>query len=245
MISVDLNKVHLTYPLYGLSSMSLRKKFLNVATGGVMSENESLPSIKALDDISFNLKEGDCLGLIGHNGAGKSSLLKVLAGIYSPSSGTLNSHGKIVSTLNINLGMDPEATGVENIITRCLFHGLTRKETDDKLNEIINFSQLGDYVNMPTRFYSSGMQTRLAFAAVTSIDADILLMDEIISTGDASFIENAQKRLNSFISKSKIFVIASHNDQVIKDFCNKALILDHGKQKFFGPVEDALKIYNN
>lgn len=245
MVSIDLNKVHLTYPLYGFTSRSLRKKFLNVATGGAISENESIPSIKALENISFTLKEGDRLGLIGHNGAGKSSLLKVLAGIYSPSSGSFNSKGKIVSTLNINLGMDPEASGVENIITRCLFHGLSRKETEDKLNEIITFSQLGDYVNMPIRIYSSGMQTRLAFSAVTSIEADILLMDEIISTGDAGFIVNAQKRLSNFMNKSKILVIASHNDQVIKDFCNKALILEHGKQKFFGSVDDALKFYNN
>jgi ABC-2 type transport system ATP-binding protein len=243
MVYMNLQNVDLTYPLYGVSSQSVRKKIINIATGGIIGDKDNIPVINALDNINFSLQEGDRVGLIGHNGAGKSSLLKVLAGIYEPTSGKLNYKGKIVSTLNISVGMDNEATGVENIITRCLFHGLTRKEIALKLDDIKNFTDLGDYLNMPIRIYSSGMQTRVAFSAVTSIDSDILLMDEIIGTGDANFLSKAERRLLNFMNKSKILVLASHSDDVIRKFCNKVIILEHGKLKFFGPTEQAFLNY--
>jgi len=243
MCFIELKNVSLIYPLFGLSTRSIRKKFLSVATGGAISENEKIPEITALNNMTFKLKEGDRVGLIGHNGAGKSSLLKLLAGIYEPSSGDFISYGKVVSTLNISLGMDYEATGRENIISRCLFHGLSRKEIDLKINEIEEFTELGNYLDMPIRVYSSGMQTRLAFAAVTAIDSDILLMDEIIGTGDAQFIQKAELRMSSFMKKSKIMVLASHSDDVIKKFCNKAILIEHGILKFFGPVEEAYNYY--
>jgi ABC-2 type transport system ATP-binding protein/lipopolysaccharide transport system ATP-binding protein len=183
--------------------------------------------------------------LVGHNGAGKSTLLKVLAGIYQPTTGSVRTEGRIVSTLNISLGMEPEATGFENIVIRGLLLGMRRAEINKKLDEIANFTELGDYLNMPVRIYSSGMATRLAFATVTAMDSDILLMDEVIGTGDASFMDKAEKRLNEFMNRSKIIVIASHSDQVIKKFCNKALLLEHGQIISTGLPDEVIANYHS
>ena len=243
MASLKIKNASLNYPIYGFSNMSFRKKLLNFSTGGVIKDDSPIRIIKALDNISFSLDEGDRVGLIGHNGAGKSSLLKVLAGIYEPSHGIVESEGKVVSTLNINLGMDPEATGLENIISRCLFYGLKKNKIDEYIDEIIEFTDLGNYIHLPTRVYSAGMKARLAFAAVTSIKSDILLMDEGIGAGDAAFIEKARIRLNNFISKSKILVLASHDNNLIKRFCNKAILLEKGKLIFLGSIPEAFDRY--
>jgi ABC-2 type transport system ATP-binding protein/lipopolysaccharide transport system ATP-binding protein len=229
MSSIEILHAHLDYSLIGIGSRSLKTRVLATATGGLISAGDAVAVINALRDISFSLREGDRLGLVGHNGAGKSTLLKVLAGIYKPTAGFVNVNGRIVSTLNISLGMEPEATGYENIILRGLLLGMKRKEINAKLDEIATFTELGEYLNMPVRIYSSGMLTRLAFATVTAMNSDILLMDEVIGTGDAAFMDKAERRLNEFMNRSKIIVIASHSDQVIQKFCNKALLLEHGK----------------
>ena len=237
--------MYLNYPLVGIGSRSLKNHIMGAATGGLISSGEAIPVINALQDISFSLNEGDRLGLVGHNGAGKSTLLKVLAGIYQPTKGTVHVQGRIVSTLNISLGMEPEATGFENIIIRGLLLGMKRVEINKKMDEIAAFTELGEYLNMPVRIYSSGMVTRLAFATVTAMDSDILLMDEVIGTGDAAFMDKAEKRLNEFINRSKIIVLASHSDSVIKQFCNKALLLEHGKIISAGDTEEVINKYHN
>lgn len=246
MSALIVKNVSLDYPLVGVAHRSLKHRLLGAATGGVISsDSRRIPIVKALQNVSFELREGDRLGLIGHNGAGKSTLLKVLAGIYEPSAGAVHAHGKIVSTLNISLGMEGEATGIENIIIRGLLLGMSRSEIDKKIDEIAEFTELGDYLHMPVRIYSSGMATRLAFATVTAMDSDILLMDEVIGTGDAAFIDKAERRLNQFINRSKIVVIASHSKSVIEKFCNVAILFEHGQVIGMGPVSEILSLYDS
>lgn len=245
MSSIEVNHIHLNYPLVGMGSRSFKNRILSVTTGGLISSNDVVPVVNALRDISFSLHEGDRLGLVGHNGAGKSTLLKVLAGIYQPTTGSVRTKGRIVSTLNISLGMELEATGFENIIIRGLLLGMKHAEINQKLDEIAAFTELGEYLNMPVRIYSSGMATRLAFATVTAMDSDILLMDEVIGTGDAAFMDKAEKRLNEFMNRSKIIVLASHSDLVIKQLCNKALLLEHGKIISAGGTEEVINTYHN
>lgn len=244
MSLIEVDHVHLNYPLIGIGSRSLKNQLLHATTGGIISSGDAIPVINALRDISFSLKEGDRLGLVGHNGAGKSTLLKVLAGIYQPTTGSVKSKGRIVSTLNISLGLEPEATGYENIIIRGLLLGMKRSEINKKLDEIAVFTELGAYLDMPVRIYSSGMATRLAFATVTAMDSDILLMDEVIGASDATFMDKTEKRLKEFMNRSKIIVLASHSDQVIKMFCNKGILLEHGQLISAGSADEVINAYH-
>jgi ABC-type polysaccharide/polyol phosphate transport system ATPase subunit len=243
MIAIDASELCLDYPVVGLGSRSLKNRILGAASGGLISGGDGIPVVSALRNLSFNLKQGDRVGLIGHNGAGKSTLLKVLAGIYQPTTGTLKVTGRVVSTLNLALGTEPEASGYENIITRGLLLGMKKKEIERRMDEIAEFTELGEYLDMPARIYSSGMLTRLAFATVTSMDADILLMDEVIGTGDASFMEKAEHRLNEFMNRSSVLILASHSESTIRKFCSTAIMLEHGQLVAFGDVDDIFSIY--
>lgn len=243
MSSIRLEKLDLDYPLVNVTTRSLKNQVLNAATGGLISAAQRIPVVNALRNISLSLKEGDRLGLIGHNGAGKSTLLKVLARIYQPTRGVATIDGKVVSTLNLSLGMEPEATGEENIYIRGLLLGMTKAEVRSKLDEISEFTELGDYLRMPIRVYSSGMITRLAFATVTAMDSDILLMDEAIGTGDAAFIKKAQQRLSAFMNRTKIVVIASHNDAILRNLCPTSMLLVHGEVVAFGDTSRVQEIY--
>jgi ABC-2 type transport system ATP-binding protein/lipopolysaccharide transport system ATP-binding protein len=243
MSTIFLQNISLDYPLVGMGSRSLKTRILGATTGGFIYPGEAVPIIRALRNISFDLHDGDRLGLIGHNGAGKSTLLKVLTGIYQPTAGLITVKGRIVSTLNISLGMDPEATGIENIFIRGLLMGMTHTEISEKLDKIIAFTELGEYLNMPVRIYSYGMATRLAFAIVTSMESDILLMDEVIGAGDVAFMDKAEKRLNDFMSRSKIIVLASHSEEIIRKFCNRALLLERGQIIADGPSEMVISAY--
>lgn len=243
MNAIEAINLCLDYPVVGIGSRSLKNRILGAATGGLISGGDGIPVVSALRSLSFELKQGDRVGLIGHNGAGKSTLLKVLAGIYQPTAGEIQVTGHVVSTLNLALGNEPEATGYENIITRGLLLGMKKKEIDRRLDEIAAFTELGEYLNMPVRIYSSGMLTRLAFATVTAMDADILLMDEVIGTGDASFMEKAERRLNDFLNRSSVLVLASHSEATIRKFCSKAIMLEHGQLVGFGSVDEIFSIY--
>ncbi len=228
----------------GVSNLSLKNKTIDIITGGAISVGQRISTIRALEDISFEFSEGDRIGLVGHNGSGKSTLLKAMAGIYTPTQGKLSVLGRVVSTLNITLGFDMEATGFENIIIRGLLMGMRRKEIEQKIDDIISFTNLENYIHLPVRTYSSGMMSRLAFTIVTSAPTDILLMDEILGTGDAGFLEKANQRLTQFIDQSRIFVLASHSDEVINNFCNKAILLEKGKLIDFGSTDDILRTYH-
>ncbi len=244
MIHITAKGLSLDYPIVGMGNQSFKNRVLSATTGGLISGGAGIPVVNALRCIDFEIKDGDRVGLIGHNGAGKSTLLKVLAGIYQPTVGHLSVNGRVVSTLNLWIGMEQEATGYENIMTRGLLLGMSRKEILKKLPEISAFTELGEYLDMPVRIYSTGMQTRVAFATVTAMHADILLMDELIGTGDSSFMEKAERRLKDLMSRSSILVLASHNDDTIRKFCNKAILLEHGKIIGAGSVDAMLQQYH-
>ncbi|WP_304985770.1 ABC transporter ATP-binding protein [Coxiella-like endosymbiont] len=238
MSSIHIENLHLEYPLYGVNKRSLKKSILNAATGGKLKLiNGSSVSVKALNDISFSLKHGDRLGLIGHNGSGKSTLLRVLAGVFAPKFGKVEIDGKVASLLDINIGIQPELNGYENIKIRGMLLGLSKKEIKSLIPDIQEFTEIGEYLAMPIKKYSTGMAVRLAFALSTIVDPDILLIDEIFGAGDTAFQFKARKRMDSFVKKSNIVVMASHSNEIIKTYCNKVLWLEHGNMRSFGGVE--------
>lgn len=244
VVKVEARSMCLDYPLLGTASRSFKNQVLSTMTGGSLVKVDQLQIIRALDTLDFILGDGDRVGLVGHNGAGKSTLLKVLAGIYAPTSGYLTVDGRVVSTLNLSVGMEVEATGFENIITRGLLMGMSRSEIDSRLPEIAEFTELGEYLNLPMRVYSTGMATRLAFATATAMDADIIVMDEVIGTGDAAFMERVDARLTSFMNRSRILVLASHSEATIRRFCNRAMLLEHGCLREFGAVDEVFSAYH-
>lgn len=227
---ISLKDVSVSFPIYNSSNRSFKKRVLNMATGGrIATDSGKKVTINSLNHINLELTEGDRVGLIGHNGAGKSTLLRVLSGVYVPSSGKIKSQGKIVSLLDISVGMDGESTGYENIMLRGILLGLSPQEVTEKIDEIAEFSELGDYLNMPMRTYSSGMNLRLAFSIITTFPADIILMDEWLSVGDARFNKKASERLDEMVAQSSILVIASHDDALVNRLCNKVITLEHGE----------------
>ena len=230
MARIIADSIVVDFPIYGGQSRSLKNTFMRTATGGLLARDAAdRVVVRALDRCSFEIKEGDRVGLLGHNGSGKTTLLRVLAGVYEPSVGTIAVTGKVAPMLSIMLGMDMEATGLENIYLRGVVMGMKPKEIEPLVGEICEFSELGDYIDMPVRTYSSGMAMRLAFAVSTSVPADIVLMDEWLSVGDATFATKAQARLNGLIEQAKILVIASHDQNLIRNYCNRAFRLDHGR----------------
>lgn len=245
MASITLQSVSVDFPIYNLHARSLKKRFISLTTGGTLLNQETkCVVVRALDNITFQLSHGDRVALIGRNGAGKSTLLRTLAKIYEPNEGRIHFDGKISPLLDFMLGLNPESTGYENIILRGLLLGLSRQQIMKKVDEIAAFTELGDYLSVPIRTYSSGMQLRLAFGVATSINPEILLMDEIIGVGDASFMARAEKRLTELVEQSSIVVLASHSEEMVMNMCNKAILLESGKVKYMGPVAEAFAIYN-
>ena len=244
MVNISLKQASVVLPIFNSSSRSITNTLVSAATGGALTAQKGgHVSIEALKNLDLEIVSGDRLGIIGHNGSGKSTLLRLLTGIYEPSSGSIQRSGSISSLVDISLGINPESTGRENIFLRGKLLGLSKKEIDTKIEEIIEFSELGDYINLPVRIYSSGMLLRLAFAVSTSITADILIMDEWLSVGDGSFGERASKRLQDLVDNSEILVIASHNKSLIEQTCNKVVWLEHGVIKKTGPVSEITSEY--
>lgn len=230
MAHIILEKCSLDLPIYGTSNRSLKQMVLSAATGGrIASDSRKITVVNALSDVSLHIKAGDRVGLVGHNGAGKTSLLRMLAGVYEPSRGRLQVEGRITSLIDVTLGMDHEATGYDNIMLRGLILGLSKKKIKEITPDIEEFSGLGEYLSMPVRAYSSGMVLRLAFSIVTCVHPDILLMDEWLSVGDAEFVSKAEERLQQMVDKASILVIASHNAQIISRLCNVQIRLAHGR----------------
>ncbi len=199
--------------------------------------------VRALSDLSFNFREGEKIGLLGHNGAGKSTLLRLLSGVFAPTTGNLEIRGEVGSLIDIGLGINPEASGRENIFVRGQLLGLTRREIESKFEEIVDFSELGNFIEMPVRTFSSGMHLRLAFAVSTVVRPEILLMDEWLSVGDENFKVKAESRLSELVDSTKILVIASHSRQLIEKTCNRAIWLDHGKIKMDGTASEVCAAY--
>ena len=242
--SIDLRNVHLDLPIFDISARSLKKRVMRLGRSNRIDEDRSgAVIVKAIDDLSLQLSSGDRLGLIGHNGAGKSTLLRVLAGIYPVTSGTIDVRGKTVPLLDIALGMDDQSSGRQNIRLRGLLLGMSDAEIKRKSDEIAAFTELGDYLDLPLRTYSSGMRVRLAFAISTAVDADILLLDEVLGVGDANFQEKANQRLRQLHERADIVVLAIHANEVIRRTCTKVLWLQQGKAIMFGATEDVLGAY--
>jgi ABC-type polysaccharide/polyol phosphate transport system ATPase subunit len=244
MSKIELNNVGVEFPIFNASSRSIKKNVLKAVTGGVIGKNaRDKKVVRALNNISFKIKKGDRLALIGHNGSGKTTLLRVLAEIYHPTSGSINISGKITPMFDIGLGIDPEATGYENILIRGIYLGLKKKEIEKKIDSIAEFTELGDFLNMPVHTYSSGMNIRLAFAVSTCVVPEILLLDEWIGAGDANFMAKAQERVTEIVSKSNILVLASHNKDILRKWCNKGLWLEHGEMKAYGEFSSVYEQY--
>jgi lipopolysaccharide transport system ATP-binding protein len=230
MASIILQGCSLQLPVYGTGNRSLKQLVMSTATGGrIAAGSRNITVVNALNDVSLTIGAGDRVGLIGHNGAGKTSLLRMLAGVYEPSRGVLQVEGKVTSLIDVTLGMDHEATGYDNILIRGLILGLSRKRIRQLTPEIEAFSELGEYLSMPVRTYSSGMVLRLAFSIVTCVHPDILLMDEWLSVGDASFVRKAEERLKALVDKASILVMASHNPAIISELCNVHVTLERGQ----------------
>ncbi len=229
MASIDIRGLTIRFPVYGADHRSLKRQ-LTRAVGGALDRKRKSgpPLLTALNDVSLKLGPGDRLGLVGHNGAGKTTLLRAIAGAYAPDEGSIEVEGRVASLLDLMVGMDPFATGMENIRLRALLMGLSDKQIKDRAEEIAEFSALGPFLGMPVKTYSAGMIARLAFSIVTTADADILLMDEWIGVGDADFRHQAQLRLTKMVEGSKIFVFASHDFTMLKKMCNKFLGLKGG-----------------
>lgn len=226
MPSIQLQNITVQFPIYSFHSRSLKNSLVGKMTGGEIGRDVSNHvAVTALQSITLELKEGDRLGVMGPNGAGKSTLLRVIAGIYTPTSGSVKVEGRIASLIDISLGMALEASGFENIRMRGVMMGLTLKEIKSLEEEIAEFTELGPYLNMPIRSYSTGMHMRLGFAVSTAVPADILLMDEWLSVGDEAFKVKAEKRLKDYVKKSSILVIASHSKETIQKLTNQTLAL--------------------
>jgi ABC-2 type transport system ATP-binding protein len=241
---IEARNVGIEFPVAPPNAKSFRHLALRTVSrvGGKVLKNEgSFRFVQALEDVSFTLRRGDRLGLLGHNGAGKTTLIRVLAGIYEPTRGSLRMMGRNVPMFDIGLGMDEEATGYENIRIRGLILGLTPEEIEERVAEISEFAELGDYLELPIRTYSSGMLLRLVFSIAASIHGDIILMDEWIAVGDAQFRKKTHDRLQKITEQSGIVVLASHDHGLLRDTCNLGLHLDGGRVRAFGPLDEVLK----
>ncbi len=243
MVSIDTYGACVDFPIFDARSRSMKQSFLGAA-GGVIGKNSSnTVMVEALRDVNLHLREGDRVGLVGHNGAGKSTLLRLLSGIYEPTRGSAVVKGRVAPVFDLGVGMDPEISGFENIVIRGLFLGQTKKSMLRKMDEIAEFSELGEYLSMPLRTYSTGMRIRLALGVVTSIDPEILLLDEGIGAVDAAFMAKARKRLEEMVARSGILVFASHSNEFLAQLCDSALWVDHGQIRQCGPVADVVEGY--
>ncbi len=244
MSLIKLENVSVEFPIYNASNRSLKNRVLNIATGGkVERRTDGLVIIRGLENVSVTLRDHDRVGLIGHNGSGKTTLLRVLSGIYAPTHGSATIEGKCISLININLGIDPEATGRENIRLRSAMMGIHPRDLAQNIEQIEEFSGLGDFLDVPFRTYSSGMQMRLAFATSTAVRPEILIMDEWLSTGDEDFKERANQRMKELVESTHILVLASHSKALLEKNCNRIIWLEHGKVKMDGDPKEILPAY--
>ena len=243
--SVSLRNVHLDLPIYDISAQSLKKRVMRLGRrNSIAEDNTGVIVVKAISDLSLDLRSGDRLGLIGHNGAGKSTLLRVLAGIYPPTGGEVRVQGVTVPLLDISLGMDELSTGRQNIRLRGLLLGMSNSEIQSKTEDIAEFTELGDNLDLPLRTYSNGMRLRLAFAISTAVEADILLLDEVLGVGDAGFQEKAERRLRSLHERAEIVVLAIHSSETILKTCNKVLWMERGRVRMFGEAHEVVRAYD-
>ena len=227
---IYLKNVSLDYPVYNSGSFSLRHKIVNVATGGrILKSTKSIKIVRALSNVNLKIDTGDRIGILGHNGSGKTTLLRCISGIYKPTTGSVERSGSLGSYLEITAGLDLELTGYDNIQRLLMLRGVYQKEIVKRYTEeVIKFSDLNDFIYLPVKTYSSGMQMRLIFSVVTVDKPEIMVMDEFFGTGDTSFREKAAKRLEERIEQASILVFASHDTNLLKRLCNRFCRLTNG-----------------
>ncbi|WP_019818639.1 galactan export ABC transporter ATP-binding subunit Wzt/RfbE [Saccharomonospora saliphila] len=242
MVSIDVWDASVDFPIFDAKTRSLKKKVLG-KVGGKIGTESKVPIIEALHDINLSLSTGDRIGLVGHNGAGKSTLLRLLSGIYEPTRGAARIQGRVAPVFDLGVGMDQEISGYENILIRGLYLGMSRKQMEKRVDDIADFTELGDYLSMPLRTYSTGMRVRLALGVVTSIDPEILLLDEGIGAVDAAFLNKARDRLVDLVRRSGLLVFASHQDDLLLEMCTSAIWMDEGRMKMRGSLREVLTAY--
>jgi ABC-type polysaccharide/polyol phosphate transport system ATPase subunit len=248
MVHIHADGLGLAYPLMQQRTLAGRpsaeeRRRISLVGGEIEHGGRRPAQVTALQDVTFSLQAGDRLALIGSNGAGKTTLLKVLYGIFEPTAGRIDVAGRIDALFNINLGFRPEATGRRNIELRGLINGWSSSEIEQRMDGIIAFSEMGEFIDMPFKYYSQGMAARLAFATATSFDPEILLMDEWIGAGDPPYQEKAKERMNSVVASAGIIILASHNLSLLEKTCTHGLILERGRNIFIGPIGEALDFY--
>ncbi len=243
--SILLDEVSVEFAVYDMTARSLKNALIASTTGGrVVANAKEYVGVRALNDLSLQVDHGERIALVGHNGAGKSTVLRVLAGIYEPFKGHVVIEGKPVPLFDMSLGMDAESTGYENILLRGMFLGFNRREISERAGEIAEFAGLGSFLDIPVKAYSTGMAARLAFAISTAIEPDILLVDEGVGAGDAAFLEKANRRLEKMFERTRILVLASHNEDLLRRWCDRGLLLEKGQCVKTGSIDEVLDQYH-
>ena len=245
MALIDVRDVSVSLPVYNARGRALKTELLRRTVGGNIEhpKDKRRTVVQALDSISLRVADGDRVGIIGRNGAGKTTLLRVMSRIYRPTSGTVHIAGSISSMTDLSVGMNPEATGYENIIMRGIMLGLTRRQAAALTPDVEEFTELGEYLALPVRTYSAGMMLRLAFAVSTAVKPDIIILDEMITAGDTAFVDKARARLANLIKEASILVLATHDKQTLRRFCNVAVWMNSGRIKATGDIGSVLADY--
>jgi len=241
--AIQIDGVHVSFPIYHGNSRSLKRTVFAAASGRLHEDARHRIVVQALRDVSFTLRSGDRLGLVGGNGAGKTTLLRTLAGIYEPVVGRVHVSGSIGALLDPNLGMNLELTGRENIALRGLYNGMSRPAVRRLEEDVQEFAELAEFLDLPVRFYSSGMVVRLGFALATAIRPEVLLMDEWFLAGDAAFMDRARARLEDMVRGADILVLSSHNATVVQDWSTRVMWLDQGRVVADGAPAEVLGQY--
>lgn len=242
MASLELEDVSLEFRVRRHGRVTLKEQLLHRVK---LKKTNPYVTVDALRDVNLKIGEGDRLGIIGHNGAGKSTLLKLMAGVYPPSKGRRIVHGRISSIFDISLGFEPDASGWENISFRSFLQGETPRSIAPKMKAIAEFSELGDFLNTPLRYYSAGMIMRLAFSIATSIEPEILLVDEVLAVGDMAFQQKARTRMEEMMNRARLIVIVGHDLVSLAYLCNRVVWMDHGRLKAHGPTDEIIQAYQD
>ncbi len=240
MAAIDATGLAIEFPLYHHNARSLKQRILASSRLRLKQDSDNRVVVAALRDLTFSIGKGDRVALVGPNGAGKTTLLRTIAGVYEPVAGRLRVEGEIGSLIDPAAGMDSLLTGRENVVLRALFRGMTEAEGRALADEVASFAGLGDFLDVPIRGYSAGMNVRLAFAMATAMTPDILLMDEWFLAGDAEFMARAEERLSRLVVGADILMIATHDMSIVRKWCTRAIRLEGGRITADGPVAEVL-----
>jgi ABC-2 type transport system ATP-binding protein/lipopolysaccharide transport system ATP-binding protein len=245
--SIDLKDIAVHIPIYNARGRDMKSMLIRRTVGGVVGAERDSPIVvvKALDGVTLRLAEGDRVALVGGNGAGKTTLLRVMARIYPPTAGVASIDGRVSALTDLMMGMDVEASGRENIVLRGAAMGLTPRQSRAIAEDVVRFADLGAYIDLPIRTYSAGMLLRLAFAVSTAVQPEIVVLDEMIGAGDAAFLIKAKQRMEAVLTKARILVLASHDDDLLRDFCDKAVWMREGKVALAGALDEVLAAYSD